>query len=219
MQGGQSVNWLALLAPTVITSFVLVVTQVVVAGWLSRRTERYKRDLSEELGKKLETHRIQLQSEFQTKLYEFQTRYSLLHQKRAEAIEKLFELLVDVQNDLQVWAHWQSLNRKETKEEFYTMSRERFQRLIEFYDRKRIYFDRTTVGIRVTKIVSTVTFLSSGYDSIESLSKSVPEFAEQMKTNARNIIDDIIHPLMNELEDEFKRLLSAETHNQLERKS
>lgn len=59
---------------------------------LNKELEEHKRDIS----RGLEDHKFQLQSSFQTKFYEFQTRYSLLHQKRAEAIEKLFELFVMV---------------------------------------------------------------------------------------------------------------------------
>ncbi len=102
-----------------------MVVQILLAYWLSRVTERHKRDLSKEIedykkviSKELEAYRIQLQAEFQTKFHEFQTRYSLLHQKRAEAIETLFALLAKVQNDLQVWAAWENLSRKETKLEW-----------------------------------------------------------------------------------------------------
>src|SRR5215813_13698714 len=67
---------------------------------LNEKLENHKSVLT----MKLDTHRHELQSDFQAGLYEFQTRDSLLHQKKAEAIEKLFALLARVQNDLKIWA-------------------------------------------------------------------------------------------------------------------
>src|SRR5229473_2785187 len=165
MQNGQNINWFVVAAPSLITGTFVVVVQILLAYWLSRVTERLKRDLSKEIedykkviSKELEAYRIQLQAEFQTKFHEFQTRYSLLHQKRAEAIETLFALLAKVQNDLQVRAAWENLSRKETKLEWHIKTREDFQRLIDFYDEKRIYFD-IPISTCVRAIVGTVTLL------------------------------------------------------------
>lgn len=216
MQNPQSINWFAVLAPSLITGFFVVLVQILLAYWLSRVTERHKQDLSREIedykkviSKELEGYRIQLQAEFQTKFHEFQTRYSLLHQKRAEAIETLFALLAKVQNDLQVWAAWEVLSRKGTKLEWHVKTREDFQNLIDFYDEKRIYFD-VPIGTCVRAIVSTVESLLDSQGSIESLRESDPELAEQMRVSATSIMNDNIHPLMNRLEDRFKRMLAAE---------
>src|SRR6266496_2187747 len=134
MLNAQTINWFSVLAPSLITGLFVVLVQILLAYWLSKVTERHKRDLSKEIedykkviGKELEGYRIQLQAEFQTKFHEFQTRYSLLHQKRAEAIETLFALLAKVQNDLQVWAAWEKLSRKETRLESHIKTREDFQ--------------------------------------------------------------------------------------------
>src|SRR5262245_56436673 len=51
---------------------------------LNKGLEEYSRDISREL----EIHKFKLQSVFQTKFYQYQTRSSWLHQKRAEAIDR-----------------------------------------------------------------------------------------------------------------------------------
>lgn len=216
MQNAQGINWFAILAPSVISGLLVILVQILSTLWLSKNTERYKRDLSKDIedykkviSRELEDYKVQLQAEFQTTFYEFQTRYSLLHQKRAEAIETLFALLAKVQNDLQVWAAWKNLSRKESKLEWHIKTRDDFQRLIDFYDEKRIYFD-TPIGTCVRAIVGTVTLLLDNQGSIESLRESVPEAAEQMQANATNIIDENIHPLMHRLEERFKQMLAAE---------
>src|SRR5688572_21050686 len=81
--------------PTLAAVIVPILTYL----WIAKRIEVYKTDLS----KKLETHRSQLQADFQTRFYEFQTRYSWLHQRMAETIEKLYALLARVETDLQIW--------------------------------------------------------------------------------------------------------------------
>jgi inosine/xanthosine triphosphate pyrophosphatase family protein len=216
MQVAQNINWWVVLGPTLISAFFVILTQVLLTFWLSRVTEGQKVALSKDLedykkniSKELETHRLRLQSEFQTRFYEFQTKYSLLHQRRADAIEKLFELLTDVQNDLQIWEAWENLPRPDSQQEFYEKSYERYQNLINFYDRKRIYFD-DDVGTCVRAMVGTTGLLRSGYRSADSLRELPAEFVVQMKENAQNILNDNIHPLMNRLEARFKSILAVD---------
>jgi hypothetical protein len=216
MQVAQNFNWWVVLGPSLISGSFVIVAQVILAFWLSRVTARQTVALSKEIedykkniSKELEIHRLSMQSEFQLRLYEYQTKYSLLHQRRADAIERLFELLTDVQNDLQIWEAWESLLRPDSQQEFYEKSYERYQNLINYYDRKRIYFD-DDVGTCVRAMVGTAGLLRSGYQSADSLRELPSEFVAQMKENAQNILNDNIHPLMRRLEDKFKTLLSAE---------
>ena len=219
MQSAQTVSWFQILAPSLITGLVVVLVQILLAYWLSKVPERYKNQLSKEIEdykrditKELETHRIQLQSEVQTQLYEFQTKYSLLHEKTADAIEKLFECLANVQMDMQRWTDWGSPTRQNEGAELYAKTKADLRLLIEYFDRKRIYFDRATRS-DVISIVSLVTFLLDGHDSIEWLNASGSAYAEMsasMKANAKNIVDDNIGPLMDRLDNRFRNLLSAE---------
>ncbi|HEY0725866.1 MAG TPA: hypothetical protein VGD41_18100 [Pyrinomonadaceae bacterium] len=122
MQILQSVPWSAFLLS--IAPPILV--QLLVAYWLSKVSERNKiavvneiEDYKKEINKELEEHRARLQGDLQTRLYLFQTKFSLLHQKRAAAIEELFALLARVQNDLQVLAAWERVRQSQTKREFF----------------------------------------------------------------------------------------------------
>src|SRR5258705_13844699 len=136
MQVAQSINWWVVLAPSLISGLFVVIVQILLAFWLSKVTEKQKvklsldvEDYKKDISKELEIHRLRLQSEFQSRLHEFQTKYSLLHQRRADAIERLFELLTDVQNDLQIWEAWENLPRPDSQQEFYEKSYERYQSL------------------------------------------------------------------------------------------
>ena len=163
-----------------------------------------------EIGRELEVHKFKLQSVFQAKFYQYQTRHSWLHQKRAEAIEKLFELLARVQNDLIVLDKWEVSSPLETKEEFYAKTRNDFANLINFTDEKRIYFS-SEVAEKLRAIVSAVQFLLVGPMSIEYLGNSISTNGELPKNQARKILEEGIHPLMAQLDLMFKRILSAET--------
>jgi hypothetical protein len=177
---------------------------------LNKDLENHKRDISKEL----ENHRFHLQSDFQVRLHQFQTRFSWLHQRRAEAIEKLFELAARVQNDLYIWARWGNRPRKETIQEFLAITQEHFQNLIDFHDERRIYFDEETQKVVLIFVEVTRSILDS-HESIEDNKDRVPELTNWMKNNAISLIHETIRPLMDGLEDKLKELLSAETpsHN------
>lgn len=207
MQNAQTIGSLIEIGKIVIPSLITVG----VGFWLSRKTEHHKRDLSKELedykkdiNKELENHKFQLQSSFQTKFYEFQTRYSLHHQRKAETLEKLFELLAKVQMDILVWIDWDGLSRIETKEEFLLKTKEDLQNLIEFFDVKRIYFDED-VKNAVLKIVDASSSVMPRYDQFR--------FADFVKEINKAHIGEGVHRTMDIIERRFKQLLSAENPN------
>lgn len=215
----QNTGWFVTFGPSLVAGAILVLVQVLLAYWLSKVPERYKNLLSKELEdykkditKELETHRIRLQFDVQTQLHQFQTKYSLLHEKTADAIERLFELLANVQMDMQRWADWGNPTRQSTGTELYAKTKADLGRLIEYFDRKRIYFDGVTRN-DVIGMVHLVTFLLDGHDSIEWLNASGSDYADMsasMKASAKNIVNDNIGPLMDRLEKRLRELLSAE---------
>lgn len=79
--------------------FVPSLTALAVGFWVARKVENHKNALSRELEdykkgitKEIESYRFQLQTQF----YAFQTKYSLLHQREAEAILNLYQLITEI---------------------------------------------------------------------------------------------------------------------------
>jgi hypothetical protein len=173
---------------------------------VGKRMKRYKADISKEL----EIHKLQLQAAFQTKFYEFQTRYSWLHQKRAEAIEKLYVMLARVENDLQYWVTSTYDLRNQTEDEHYRTAEDHFQEMINFFDEKRIYFDEET-SESVFEMAQATRVLYDHYTSVQWAVGSASEQASWLKQRAAQLKEQNINPLMALLEDTFKRLLDAET--------
>jgi hypothetical protein len=188
--------------PTLAAVIVPILTYL----WIAKRIEVYKTDLS----KKLETHRSQLQADFQTRFYEFQTRYSWLHQRRAETIEKLYALLARVETDLQIWVSSLYELRKQTEDEHYRTAEDHFQEMINFFDEKRIYFDEET-SESFFEMVRATRVLYDHYTSVQWASGSASEQTNWLKQRAAQLKEQNINPLMALLEARFRRLLEAET--------
>jgi len=188
--------------PTLAAVIVPILTYL----WIAKRIEVYKTDLS----KKLETHRSQLQADFQTRFYEFQTRYSWLHQRRAETIEKLYALLARVETDLQIWVSSLHELRNKTEDERYRTAEDHFQEMINFFDEKRIYFDEETSEsffemARATRVIF------DHYTSVQWAGGSASEQASWLKQRAAQLKEQNVNPLMALLEARFRWLLEAET--------
>ena len=173
--------------------------------WLARRIEKYKNALSKEL----ETHNSQLQSTLQLKFYEFQTRYSWLHQQRAEAIVKLYSLLARVEGDLNVWINSSHELRNQTGVEHYRAAEGRFQEMINFFDEKRIYFDQETIDAVLVMVEATKKIYDE-HTNVQWSSDRVPELASWMRQHATILKEHNIGLLMDLLEERFRRLLEVE---------
>ena len=202
----QNMDFWLRASPTLAALIVPFLTYYLVG----KRMKRYKADISKEL----EIHKLQLQAAFQTKFYEFQTRYSWLHQRRAEAIEKLYVMLARVENDLQYWVTSTYDLRNQTEDEHYRTAEDHFQEMINFFDEKRIYFDQETADA-VLVIVKATRMIYDRHPDVQRTKELVPELARSLKQNAATLKDQNISPLMARLETKFKKLLEAEMPSHL----
>src|SRR5215813_8519328 len=188
--------WLRVAA--IVVPAISAIVVAVVSYRLSRRMANHQKDLNKEL----EGYKHELQTSFQTRFYEFQTRYSLLHQKKAEAIEKLFALLARVDNDLLYWL-WSSHHlRNQTEEELYTQAEANLQELINFFDERKIYFEQGTTDM-VLVIVDTVTMIYNEYPKVMQVKEAAPQLVYPIKQKADLLREKHIVPLMKLLEKRF----------------
>lgn len=204
--------------PTLAAVIVPFLTYLWLARSMSKAIERYKIDLSKELehykadiSKELEIHKAQLQASFQTRFYEYQTRYGWLHQRTAEAIEKLYMLAARVQSDLQTGVTDSHEVRNQTEDEHYKEAEAHLQDMINYFDEKRIYFDKETSSA----VLSIVEMTNAVYDrhrgGLQHF-KAPPELEEALKQNAASLID-AVGVLMGFLDYRFRKLLEAEMPN------
>jgi hypothetical protein len=198
----RDINFWLKAGPTLAAVIVPILTYL----RLARRIEGCKTDMS----KKLETHRSQLQADFQTMSHEFQTRYSWLQQRGTKAIEKLYALLARVDTDLQIWVNSLHESRNQTEDEHYRMAEDHFQEMINFFDEKRIYFDEE-ISESFFEMARATRVLYEHYTSVKWASGSASEQAGWLKQRAAQLKEQNINPLIALLDARFRRLLEAET--------
>jgi hypothetical protein len=209
MQNAQEINWWVILLPSLVVALSAIIVQILLAYWLSRVSERYKNKLSKEIeeykkdiGKEIESYKINLQAEFQRNFHEYQIKFSWYHQKEAEAIEHLFELLARVEISL---LHWASADG-EVKNSFYRNVKENRTNLNEYFDTKRIYFD-DDIASGVFGILEVTSYLLISHR--DNTGETVPEIQLKLKNLSFKIIEENIRPIMKNLEHKFKILLST----------
>lgn len=246
MQSSQGLNWLIIL-PAIITGGLAILGQILFTLWLSKKMrvhenslstdlksyesalshklEIHKTELSKEiesykqdLNRELENHKIQLQSDFQTQFYEFQTRYSLLHQKQAEAIQEMFSGLVEIQMQLPEALNLVQTGGAEIQRESRVKIFERCKETYEFYCKNRILFNDETRKIadlffqelkEIQNLYGLAVTLESNH-IYQHKNKPVSEL--KMEAHERSI--NQLKLLIDVLERHFSQLLSAETPSQ-----
>ena len=184
--------------------------------WLARRIEHYKNGLSKEI----EIHKSQLQTAFQLRFFQVQTRYSWIQQRRGEAIEKLYALLARVQVDLQRWSAPETGGLAKPAEECFKDTQEHLTALADFFDEKRIFFDDREISSHVLEMITTTQTLYNERPEIESSKEFSPQLADFLKENSDRLISQNIDPLMAKLRGMLLYLLETEAPvRQLDRTS
>jgi hypothetical protein len=199
-----------------------IITSATVSGlliWLMREwiSERLKNAIKHEYDQKLETHKAQLKAQSDVEIEklrsqltitatEHEVRFSSLHEKRAKIIAEtyallklLFVLLRDYEMRFQAVVDDPSRERRESVTAAY-------RKFHDYYITKVIFFPKDTAKklddidsqllINYNKFMGTVE-MSKGSD-INSWIQNVKEVEEEIKT------------ALNELEDEFRRILGDE---------
>jgi hypothetical protein len=174
---------------------------------LNRGLEDHKKDINKEL----KIHELQLQSAFQTRFYEYQTRYSWLHQKRAEAIVELYGRLARVHTDLQRWSAPGDHAMTKPANEFFKDAQTHLTEMTGFFDEKRIFFHGEEIASRVIEMIGKTRILYDLHPDIEHAKEFDPGIVNFLKEHSYETIRQYINPLMAQLRGMLLKLLEAET--------
>ncbi len=145
MQNSQISFWFEL-AKIFVPSIIALISPILAAYWLARKTEDYKAELSQKFQKEIESFKAAIQVEN----YEYQTLFSLLQQQKAKAIGELYELISKTEIALEKIDEFTNrlensgmkLKREEIKNQAIETSREAFDQFNELdrhYRSTRIY--------------------------------------------------------------------------------
>ncbi len=131
----MSETWQAIiqliLLPTSIVAVLAFVMRELFRSYLSMDVERYKAELQNDL----ESHKARLKSESDARQFEFQTKFSLLHQQRAEIVSELFSMLVKIEEKINAY-----LIKNEPEEDLHILIAD-FRQFQSYFGRNCIYFD------------------------------------------------------------------------------
>lgn len=125
-----------ILSPAAVIGAVTWMCHRLIERWLSRDLEKHKTALSNEA----EVTRLKLQNDLQADLYRFQTTFGSLHNKRAEVVGKIYELLFEAKESVGNLLRLEKAN----KTVFESNKREtqaKCDKLISYFGVHRIYFD------------------------------------------------------------------------------
>lgn len=177
-----------------------------------------------ELNQNLEKHKMLLdqqnrsfQHSLDTKLNEFNVRFSKLHEERAVVIKKLYELLIKLHSATVALT-------REIQPIFENADEEEKQRLLavntalnefqKFYLVNKIYFDKELAD-GLDKISKE--YWSKNWDYASNLrmlreGRHTPEFSQKMIEDSRKIteaVDNDFTKSLEELENEFRKILGV----------
>src|SRR5260370_23111942 len=198
----ETIITLIFLPSSIVAGIVFVLRKFFEQG-LARDIEKYKANLQAEL----EHTKLRLENDLQTKFFEFQTKFSLYHQKQVEVIEELYEMLSETQ-----WTVSELVSLVGTCDERPTTERvneadERSVALARFYGKKRIYLNEDVCdkmdAILKTMRKSVVTF-SVGQMEPRSGATDTRMWAEAWK-----IMEEEFPPLKEALEHQLRGILSV----------
>jgi hypothetical protein len=195
------ITYLSELAKQVLTP----IFTIAVIGYLIRRYL----DLS--FKTEFEKFKTRINTEAKKDLYEFQTRYSALHQKRMEVIATVYSLLAKSRRLTKDLISPIQLGVPPLSEKVSTAFTS-FNELSIFFDDNRIYFSEKTCNqcepILQTMAHSLATFQTAHVQGMGNQDKYAPD-QTGLWVKSWEEFDQHLPPLMKSLETEFRELMNA----------
>jgi hypothetical protein len=188
------------------------------------------------ISKEIEAHKIQLQSDFQTKFYQFQTRFSSFHTQQAEAIKNLYSMIAEAEisaEEIDEFTNWLEAFDGNLKNDLVLHnaqtliddSQQKLKNLDVFFRGNYIYFDKNLCS-EIQKVINLLKTIVKGnvghirfraglHNSIMGTVFINPDSNEIRRSlNERKLkISDLrnnISPLKEVLETEFRRLINIQ---------
>jgi hypothetical protein len=202
------------------TTVTVAVTSMLI--WISRAwiSERLKNAIKAEYDQKLETHKAQLKAQSDVEIErlrsqlnmaaaEHQVRFSGLHEKRAEVIGQTYSLLQSLYDALGNYVNIIELEGTPNRHDRRKVAVESSKAFSEYYLNRRIFLPKATAG-KLNLINRTlVNTFNEFFMTIDS-----PIFEGEGKTEKwmeiYKRVKGEIRVALDELEDEFRRLLGDE---------
>jgi len=172
---------------------------------LARDIETYKARLQAES----EQTKIRLQNDLQIQLFEYQTRFSLLHTKRADVIIELYGMLTETHEWIREVVHPVQSVSDEVQVQRSTEAGEKFNTLMRFFQKHRPYLDED-VCAQMDGVLKTMREAFTHYSHAQRIPEGRRVRSLEMWHAAYESLNNDVPPILKALERQFRRSLSAD---------
>jgi hypothetical protein len=191
------------LTPVIIVGVLAYLFKSLLKSRLDKDLERYKSDLKSILDKDIE----KFKSELAIQQVQFQTRFSLIHQKRAEVLGELYSRLdsfdrafADLIAPLQYVGDISLQDKK-------TATCTKGNEFIEYYSAKKIYLDESLCN-QIEEIQKILKDAWVAFD-ISQRGKSDQEDKTGLRKLSSKLVEEKLPPLKKQLEERFRKELGS----------
>lgn len=197
-----------ILLPTSIVAVLAFVMREIFKSYLSMDIEKYKTELQTDL----ESHKAKLKAEYDASHYEFQTKFSLFHQRKAEKIEALYVMITQLGKRVE-HAYYKIEKRPEETNEVIDL----YHGYIDYYIENQIYFDDDLCEI-IEQIRDSISNMTDRYLATDLHKKDgannpsmLPIIADagNKEIDSHKKFRKEFPELRKKIRDEFKKSLSA----------
>ena len=193
-----------ILTPTLIFAGIVFVGRELFKQLLSRDIVKFKAKLEAESVQS----KLRLENELQARLFEFQTKFSLYHQKQAEVIGALFEMLSETEMIIYQLVHPVQFNDGKTQQERIDEAFNKKADLAQFFERRRIYLDEDICS-KMETVVRALQSATVKFHVGKMEPRSNPEADRRMLAEAWKVMEEEVPPIKKALEIKFREILST----------
>ena len=190
-------DWVQVFVNLVLTGILLYVFQRVIDERSAKRLENFK-------------------TELQLNTFERQTKFSKLHERRAQVIEEIYRKLLNVLSDLVMLKNSIQLAESKSKEidDAVTKTYETIREFMDYFNGNQLYLPETLC----TKIIVLYVDVSQVHLNLLSIRENKKSVMNDKIQNKRywdelaqtsTVLADKITPLIKEIEREFRNLLGS----------
>jgi hypothetical protein len=186
---------------TIIATLIASIIASAVSLYLTNRKQLELEDHKARLQAELERSKLRIQNDLQLKFFEYQTRFSLLHQRQAEVIRDLYGLLADTHEHIK---HLASPTFDITDNKHAETTWAKYKTLAECYVKNRIYLEEETCN-RIDELLLKMR-LAMTKSSIGQRPEPGVRGAELWHEAWKSVTNEV-PPILKELESEFRAFL------------
>lgn len=157
----------------------------------------------EQLKHELETAKVKIQAEIDRTSFEHQTRFSWYHQQKAQIIADLFALLNDVTEYTKEMVSPVQFGGEDARQEHAKATIELYNKLASAYWGKRIFLEKEICE----KVESIIKVMRSAMINFR-IGQDPQQKNVKLWAKAYEAMDKEVPPLMTELEEKFRSMLS-----------